>query len=549
MAGLFENADMKQMQRVVVSDAYKAAESNNKMQFLKGEVRATKEYIFDNQKNDAKKIMTMFYDDKNLRVVSIQKETKVGADGLMIETAKLMTTHEDDSFLTNCDNIRICTGMSNTRWATELKDKAPSVFKNKIFHHGQLQKMDLPDDLRDAFIIIDEIDTGNKENHKLTKILKESEILNGINLVEKNIRVMLISATMFRELHDLKKWGGLHKSYKMTIPENYAGAKYFLEKGFIKEWYPLNSEKNAERWVKEINDQYGDDFRVSLVRVWEGKKKNTREFVENACKKHNVRFILHTSEDRIPDKEYNELFVDPLPCHIVLGIKGFLRRADLIPTEHKLRIGAVHEMYTAKVDNNTQVQAFIGRMTGYWKDFLEAGHIMGPIRTSIKGIEEYINKLEYPDGDYQCSGLVTKKRETRTKGKTALNMPIATNLPDVEVEDENAPRFKRDYKEFATLDEMNKFIKDNIPGSHKKKTRENDSGFKICATTGTPGVQSYEDIMRLATSSNTLSNMPITKKEDFKNVGDKTHRWYVCYKDINDKNTELYVIIWVVREK
>jgi len=83
--------------------------------------------FYPNQKEDANNIVDKFYKNKR-RVISIQKKTKVGADGLMIEIAKLLTSHIDDSFIVNIDNVRIITGMSNAGWEKDMIDKASKLF-------------------------------------------------------------------------------------------------------------------------------------------------------------------------------------------------------------------------------------------------------------------------------------------------------------------------------------------------------------------------------------------------------------------------------------
>ena len=128
--------------RDTVIQSYNAAKAENHLRYLEGDVKATVEYVFENQINDAHFIVNEFH-KKNRRVVSVTKKTKVGMDGLMIELAKVMATHPDDAFVVNPDNVRILTGMSNANWEKNLKDKSPSCFKNKIFHHGQLKKADL----------------------------------------------------------------------------------------------------------------------------------------------------------------------------------------------------------------------------------------------------------------------------------------------------------------------------------------------------------------------------------------------------------------------
>lgn len=550
---LFQQAEYKEMQRMTVMSSYNDAAMRNKMLFMEKEPTATKEYIFANQKGDAQTIVDMFCRD-GIRLVSVQKLTKVGADGLMVEIATRMTTHEDDEHLVNMHNVRIFTGMSNVKWRDDLKEKAPGVFQKHIFHHGELKSMNL-DDLRNGLLIIDEIDTANKENQRMALLLKEAGLLDTRLLQEKNIRIVLVSATMIRELDDLKEWGGLHRTYKMTIPENYIGHKDFLERGIIQEFYALDTVEVAERWVQEdILDRYGADYRVHLVRVRDSKKRNTRENVEKACKSKGVQFRIHTAEERIDDKEYKELFLDPLSNHIVIGVKGFFRRANLIPNQHKMRIGACHEMYTKMVDNNVQVQGFPGRMSGYWRDLIEGGHITGPFRTSVKAINDYLKHYEEGydcEGDYQCAGMKKKNRDVKKTKKTLLEEPNAKNLPGAQDEGENqrVSPFERRFEEFPTLEEMNRRLKEIKSNAHKRSEEDykiDPNGFKMCATTGSAKVQSYDDIKRLETTrpGKELSNMP---DQNLPKVGAITLRSYVCYRDIKDKSTECYAIIWVKR--
>jgi hypothetical protein len=133
-----------------VLQAYNSAKAENHLRFLEGDDKATSEYIFPNQIEDANNIVDKFYKNHR-RVISIQKKTKVGADGLMIEIAKLLTTHIDDNFIVNPANVRIITGMSNAGWEKDMIDKAPNCFKDKIFHHGKLEKAGIKYITKDLF--------------------------------------------------------------------------------------------------------------------------------------------------------------------------------------------------------------------------------------------------------------------------------------------------------------------------------------------------------------------------------------------------------------
>jgi hypothetical protein len=416
---------LKAASREYVLQHYAASVSENKLKFMKGDKKATSEYIYPNQKEDAFNIMTQYYEHKR-RVVSVVKKTKVGADGLMIELTKQMTTHLDDDFVVDPENVRILTGMSNASWEKDMKDKAPECFRKKIFHHGQLKRAELRG-LRDALIIIDELDTGDKECQVLHNQLKESGVLNVQYMEEKNIRFLFISATMVKELYHLYQWGDLHYLHRMTIPETYIGHTEFLQRNIIREFYPLNTDENVDKWIKEdIVGYYKDsnEFRVHIVR---STLKNA-SYILNGCIRNGIECRNHTSSDKIEERELRRLFEEPLSRHVVLLVKGFFRRANLIPNEWKLRIGAVHELYTKEVDNNVQIQGLPGRMTGYWRDVIEKGHKTGPYRTSITAVREYEQSFLDPFGEnsYQCSGFKKKK------GKVTVINPTIVAAKNIE---------------------------------------------------------------------------------------------------------------------
>jgi hypothetical protein len=248
---------------------------------------------------------------------------------------------------------------------------------------------------------------------------------------EHNNRFVFISATMIKQHYELYRWGKLHEHYKMTIPNSYFGHKDFLDRGIVKEFYPLNSKENAEKWIQEdILDHYETDNRIHIVRV----TAKTAGVVQNACIRKGVAFRNHTSADRLSENEINEFFKEPLIRHIILGVKGFFRRANLIPNAWKLRIGATHELYTKVIDNNVQIQGLTGRMTGYWRSNIEAGHITGPHRTSIKAIEEYEKSYLDPFGtnSYQTAGF---KKNAKGKVSAEPTMLSAKNIQNLEAID------------------------------------------------------------------------------------------------------------------
>jgi hypothetical protein len=387
-----------ELSREIVLNDYDTAVKHNTELFINGDVKASSSYIYNNQKEDANCICNTFY-TTNKRVVSIIKRTKVGMDGLMIEIAKLITTHSDDNFVLHRNNIFFITGMSNKSWENDMKDKIPACFKNNVYHHGQLQNLQPKlKNIKNAILIIDEIDNGDKEKQKLHKLLEVNGLLDIKYIEENNIRFVFVSATMIHELKCLDNWGDIHFTHYMQIPANYIGHKDFLELGIIQEYYEINNNKLAEKWIEtDIINRYTTDFRVHIIRT----DAKNKDYIYNACKKFKINFKNHTSDDRISYEDLKSIF-DDITNHIVIAVKGFFRRANLIPNEWKLKIGAMHEKFCKKPDTNVQVQGLPGRMTGYWKNKILDGHKTGPYRTAINAINEYeefyknpFNKMKY----------------------------------------------------------------------------------------------------------------------------------------------------------
>lgn len=420
------SSDKTNSKRDYVNDCYKTAQSKNKTELYDELHNATTEYTYENQKIDAHRIIHKFYTDK-CKFVSVSKKTKVGMDGLIIEVITKITTHPDENFIVDYKNVRIITGMNNTSWEKNLKNKIPACFEKNVFHHGQLQHANLKG-LKNGLIIIDEIDCGGKEDQKLHKKLRESNILNLDNIEKNNIKFIVTSATMIIELRKLSEWKeNLHGHIQMTIPENYLSHKYMLDKGIIKEFFLLNSKENVEKWIKEdIIDRYDNDYRIHIVRLNTRPNSKTITLIMECCDTNNIDFYDYSTDGDITEQGIENLFNEPINNHIVLGIKGFFRRANLIPNKWKLKIGATHELCTNKVDFSVQIQGLSGRMTGYWKHIINDGFKTGPHRTSIEAIECYELAYNNPFENYETNNkrpFVDKKNveETENNSKTVVN--------------------------------------------------------------------------------------------------------------------------------
>jgi hypothetical protein len=317
----------------------------------------------------------------------------------------------------------------------------------------------------------------------------------------------------------------------MTIPPEYIGHSDFLERGIIQEFYPLTDKKKVDQWIEEDILPYKDDYRVHIVRA----TKKTINIIQDACIRKRIRFKNHTSNDRLSKEEEEEFFQVPLNQHIVIAVKGFWRRADLIPNSWKLRIGATHELYTNIIDNNVQIQGLPGRMSGYWRGIIEGGHRTGPYRTSIKAIKEYEDVYNDPFGinSYQTSGF------KKTNGKisstsTMLNPKNILNLEPIdipEVKDEPVnPSLYRIYDNEDILMDVCKIL--GYSYTEAKEGKGKQKGFKITSLNTTSDVASLADAIKKVPTAYGTNN------------GIKTWRtYYPCYVDTQDNTTLRFVVI------
>jgi RNase P/RNase MRP subunit p29 len=530
--------ELLELNRKIVLTDYENACIRNMELHLTGDPRYSAEYVYPNQKNDANCILDKFY-THNIRVISVLKRTKVGMDGLMIEIAKNMTTIKDDSKTLLRKNVFFITAMMNVSWESQFKEKLPHCFVENVFHNGKLRSLKSKlKGIKNALLIFDEIDSGDKENQQLHSILKECGLLDIAYMESNNIRFIIVSATMVNELTHLNKWGDKHETYKMTIPESYIGTEDFIEKGIIQEFYPVNDTASATEWIqKDIILNYAKDFRIHLIRTDDA----SQLILENACISNHIQYRNHNSQDRIDSTELNNLFSQPLHNHLVIGIKGFYRRANLIPNSWKLKIGATHERYTGKWDMNVQVQGLPGRMSGYWRAEIENGHKTGPYRTSIDAINEYDHFYNNPlDQDFQYQTSNSSK-------KTFLSPHNIKNLLYVDPLHEmnnNVPiiieSIDKKFLEFRTRKNKIKFICDHIADKpeYKKLLDFIQNKDNKCIRIYEPKVSSLykvfvEDLVHAATN-----NIPYNIDHDTNR--DETNNWQM-YMD-NKKNRWCFIV-------
>lgn len=369
---------------------------------------ATSEYIYDNQKEDAFFIYDHFNTNPELIATIVNKQPKVGANGLMYQILYTFTTHPDDEKCYHPVDCYVITGMSNRNWENDFKAMAPGAFKNNIYHHGKLKKMKKKlekNRISNKLILVDEIDTGDKPDQVLNRILRDLKIDDIEYLQRNNIKLVLISATPQNPLLDIiQGWPeNTYIIHNMKIPESYVSCEYLRDKGYLQNYYDIKCLDDAKRWIYEdIINHFGNDYRVNFIRL----REKTKSIIQQAIKDENLDIefkICSHEKTTMAFDQIGKYFKNPINKHIIIGVKDYYRRANLIPNDWKIKIGCMHDMFAKKTLVATSVQSFPGRMCGYWKDFLKKNpdHKL-IIRTNLSNINTYIdvvkNKKPFKDG-------------------------------------------------------------------------------------------------------------------------------------------------------
>ena len=105
-------------------------------------------------------------------------------------------------------------------------------------------------------------------------------------MITKNIRFIVVSATILNELTDLSGWGNHHYQHNMIVPPNYLSHGDMLDMDIIKEWYSVKNIESAAKWINEdITTNYSTDYRVHFIRTTE---KDVQS-IEIACQMNNIQ--------------------------------------------------------------------------------------------------------------------------------------------------------------------------------------------------------------------------------------------------------------------
>jgi len=443
--------------------------------------------------------------------------------------------------------------MSNTEWVDTIKRDCPHVLAKNVFHRpkigGKGKNTLNVDDLRgkkNILLIIDEVDVATKATKKkqtIHKALEAAGILDMNYMRENNVRIVAISATICEEFRAMKKFGEDNaKSYSMTIPNEYVGVETMKNKGILKPAPVIKSIKQMVKFIINALSYFGkNDPRVHIIR---GTKK-TRDYVVAACGELNIPIYDHWDKSKLSHKDLEKIF--NTEQHVVIFVKNMFGRADFIPNEMKMKIGFwMDKQVKEKSRNaNVQLQAGIGRMSGFYMGELVKGHKMGYIFTNLNSVDEYINFYRNPS----LSIVKTHGKSPFLQPKYVKNAVVVCSdeidrqLNDLPmIRSENSFRVYQKQGDFkGSIKTIKKITTDkgikkgyNFKNVWTPKRLEKDGGFYTCKICG--------DKTDTAMAHHIKDAIKSIQAGFGKGSNNSWRNGYPCYLDLSNKNT----LVWVV---
>ena len=521
----------------------------NKIEKLRTEEKRNgREIYYDNQDDTATEVVACIR-DKGIQFQMVIAPCQAGKTGCMIAIIEKLLKKPDHNITPN--KIFVITGLSDTAWETQTKERLP-IDANNVIHRGQLKKLTAK--LKDlgntnTLIMIDECQIASGEDMSINKLLEDTGSKDFAYLKENNVNIVEFSATPNSTLVDIERWDTCKRIHVMKPGEGYVGHSALLENNRVRQAEDLfimnepivgmttDQELACKKLIKPAYDaikglklligtSFTGGFRYHIIRTPVGGKEDTviARF-KMICGEDYVYKKCCSGEDdlQVELKKYPEK-------HTFLFIKEKARCAVTFP--RKNLIGILYERLPKIPKDDVIVQGLAGRACGYDVDPDTI------VFTNVSSIKSYVNMLKSDfkeRGGFIYTGHNSKNKShihPRSFDNTAGHaiVPVERHLEwDLFMED------------FSSLEEANQFLHKNKCRRHKT-FKENERGFIESSTTGKKDILNYSEVKKSMLTWSPISNLDVKDKEIYS-------RMYITYEDTKKTDSIRYIVRIVKKKK
>ena len=420
--------------------------------------------IYPHQKEAARKIVDSLNGEKLINMMTIAP-TQSGKTGIICEVIRLFIKETNISY----KNIYVITGLSSVEWKIQTKSRLPDKLKKRVFHRCDLNAAFLGDirKKKDILIIFDEIQIASAKDQTIHKVFDELNFMNLKTLLQKNVKMLEITATPNGSVYELMKWGN-EFSNKMIVepPAEYISCFNLLDENRVFQYKDLCDDIFVDKKIvraidnlRELKDNidnfYDNDPRYHFIRT---KTAESQEKTKNNFKQvfgNDVNIIEFDMENK--ETDINNIVKNAPKDHTFIFVKEKLRCAKTI--ENKNLVGVYYERYTGSIpDDDVIIQGMLGRATGY----NDNGDSI--IFTHIPSIDKYRKLLtsEFNDRTVNWFSSSTVIKNNKIRGINFFNTP--DNIRGFKVvEYDNESETKEERKERIT--------KQKIEREERKQTK------------------------------------------------------------------------------
>ncbi len=319
---------------------------------------------FANQIQAAEEIVARLA-DPNVVLVTLWGLTQSGKTGTITEV--VFQGIQRLPFTVPVSHVYFFTGMNDADLFLQWRRRTPAALAH-VYKQSDLRGDKggaLAQELsrkRNVLLIVDECHYGAHADNAVATVFRQAGFKDVPTLVQRNIKILQVSATPDGVLYDSTEWGVHHATVFLSPGGGYTGVSDLLTSGRLRQFTPLLDKKNMDGMMRMITSFR--DPRYHVVRLCS--KISEYNFIfsrlAKACQKYKVLFREHNYHTCTADINRRYLRRPPRR-HTVLVIKETLRAGK---TLYKRHLGVLVDRPTARAANDsTLLQGLCGRLTGY----------------------------------------------------------------------------------------------------------------------------------------------------------------------------------------
>lgn len=501
--------------------------------------------------------------------IHLAAEMQAGKSGVMSALIRLVLQNYDRLAI-RPDSIFVLTGMSDDAWRKQTRARLPKDVRANVHHSGGLKKvreallkLHAKDGLRNLLIILDESQvasaSGNRPNTQVYTTIRG--LVPPEQWADRNIRFLTVSATDPAKVMAME---GCPSSFARVVQlrttKAYQSVESLKEAKRIRSLEEFGDIGSSVKSITELKRALAD-FDTPLWHILRPKMGKTEE-VEAKLRAafpgarivawdSKVRATAGDEEDSEATeemKDINDLLATAPETHSFVLLKNMFYAAKTLKDTH---VGVLWDRLGGSVGgDNARLQSLLGRACGYGKSKRTV------VYTSTETVERYLDfwrelcrnaEAETSTDSHKASdlnrrmpGVVAIAGENGSASVAPVHNsanPVANSAANsvaasagrVSVNQDNFA--DPEWREFKTFAEAKTFA------SRVREPKRDAEGYYLSATTGKVARLSYGEVKAMQGGKKTAGFDPKKMK-----AGQSAHTMYVCYKNLHDQESVVFVV-------